>query len=390
MTATPLLEWLRKNSRTFNPTRDLALRAVRHLSKIERRKMYAADIEPMKTAEGRWYESIVYEMMIKVSQETDLITGVVRKGADARHQRDRYVLGQNGLFYSRVGDINIRGNGQDLAEFDFLLLDQDRKLIFGEVVTSAMDMKDFEEEIRYKKQLLGYLTGQRHVPFLLFSSVDISRISVVRRLLKDPDNVLLMTRSCEEIKRLVHPEDIRKVPRQPVHHAKLVSAPEIPLAHSFDYRRLHDDVRHNVLEALLAGKGVPDPATFPPAYRLVKKVIFGAMYPSGIRSFGSRCTTTIRGEVVDTAALERNFAKVVIAADLPGFEPIVYLRSAGKKEYLKMIRSPAGFRFERYTPSKVGFFLWLESLRPSLGGTITRTLLDALVQKTGEKNLVKR
>jgi hypothetical protein len=253
-----------------------------------------------------------------------------------------------------------------------------------------MDMKDFEDEIRYKKELLGYLTGQRHVPFLLFSSVDISRISVVRRLLKDPDNVLIMTRSCEEIKRLVHPEDIRKVPRQPIHHAKLVSAPDIPLAHTFDYRRLHDDVRHTIIEGLLAGKGLPDPVKFPPHYRLVKKVIFGAMYPSGIRSFGSRCTTTIRGEVVDNAALERAFAKVVIAADLPGFEPIVYLRSAGKKEYLKMIRSPTGFRFERFTPSKVGFFLWLESIRPSLGGTITRTLLDAIVQKTGEKNQVKR
>ena len=383
--AAPLLDWLRANSRAFTPTRDLALRAVRHLSKIERKKLFATDIEPMKTAEGRWFESIVYEMMLAMSQNTDLITGVVRKGADARHQRDRYVLGQNGLFYSRIGDINIRGNGQDLAEFDLLLVDRGRNLIFGEVVTSPMDMKDFEDEIRYKKQLLGFLTGQKHVPFLLISSVDISRISVVRRLLRDPDNVLLMTCTCEEIKRLFHPEEIRKVPRQPIHHAKLVSAPEIPLAQAVDYKRLHDDMRRNVLESLLAGRGMPDPGQFPSHQKLVKKVIFGALYPSGVRALGVRCPVTIRGTTIDPLSLEKSFGKVVIAADLPEYEPIIYLRSTARKEYLKLIRSSAGFRFERFTPSKVGFFLWLESIRPSLGGSITRTLLDGLVPGTGKK-----
>jgi hypothetical protein len=35
------------------------------------------------------------------------------------------------------------------------------------------------------------------------------------------------------------------------------------------------------------------------------------------------------------------------------------------------------FKFERYTPSRVGFFLWLESVPPSLGARITHNLLDA-------------
>ena len=35
------------------------------------------------------------------------------------------------------------------------------------------------------------------------------------------------------------------------------------------------------------------------------------------------------------------------------------------------------FKFERPTPSRVGFFLWLESIQPTLGTRITLRLLDA-------------
>jgi hypothetical protein len=72
------------------------------------------------------------------------------------------------------------------------------------------------------------------------------------------------------------------------------------------------------------------------------------------------------------------YSKAVLATDLPGYEPIVYLRQRRKQEYLKMVRNGDGnFKFERYTPPKVGFFLWLESLTPTLGGRITWSLLEA-------------
>jgi hypothetical protein len=43
-----------------------------------------------------------------------------------------------------------------------------------------------------------------------------------------------------------------------------------------------------------------------------------------------------------------------------------------------MIQDKSGnFRFERATPSTVGFYLWLESLPPTLGSKISLQLLDA-------------
>ena len=71
------------------------------------------------------------------------------------------------------------------------------------------------------------------------------------------------------------------------------------------------------------------------------------------------------------------YSKVILATDLPGYDPLLYLRSKRKKEYLKMVQDKSGnFKFERNTPSKVGFFLWLESLSPSLGARISDRILD--------------
>ena len=62
---------------------------------------------------------------------------------------------------------------------------------------------------------------------------------------------------------------------------------------------------------------------------------------------------------------------------MPDYELIIYLRSRQKKEYDKMIQLKDGhFKFERPTPPKVGFFLWLESIQPTLGARATLQVLD--------------
>ncbi len=58
--------WLSKNSPPFCPETSLALTATRHLSKAERAKLFSPDLEKMRTAEGRWYEAIIYEMFVVV------------------------------------------------------------------------------------------------------------------------------------------------------------------------------------------------------------------------------------------------------------------------------------------------------------------------------------
>ena len=110
----------------------------------------------------------------------------------------------------------------------------------------------------------------------------------------------------------------------------------------------------------------------------MKKILYGSLYPSGIRTLCKDHDLTYKGTRLHLDDIFQKFSKVVLATDLPDYEPLIYLRSRQKKQYLKMVQGKDGnFKFERYTPSRVGFFLWLESLNPTLGARITTQILDA-------------
>ena len=374
-----MITWLDKNFSSLQPTRAIIMRALRHLRPADRKKLFSEDLPEMRTAEGRWFEAIVYEMILDLSLQTDLILSVVARGADGPSKVRRAQLGQNGLFYSNIGDIKVRGNGQDLAEVDMMLVDHTGALTFGEIITSPADLKEFEAEIHYKKQLFGYLYGQPTVPFLLISSVDISRTAVVRRLLKEPDNVLLTTPTCEDLKALIRPRDLKRSPPRQIRHEKLISIADIPPRRPFDYKKLHDERLQSIVAAVTSSKGLRElgtPDEIPP---IVKKVLFGGLYPSAIRMLDARYPIRIKGKTYDPEMIQKQFSKVILAVNIPEYRPIIYLRTRNKKEYLKMVPNrTGGFKFEsRRTPHMAGFFLWLESIHPSLGAELTRALLDA-------------
>jgi hypothetical protein len=373
-----MIPWLNLNFKNFKPNAAIALNATRHMNKIERKKLFSPDIEPMRTAEGRWFEAIIYEMFLDISKKSDRIRYLAMKGADAPRNRGEDVkLGQNGLFYSKYGDITIRGNGQDLAEFDLLLVDSDNHVAFAEVVTSPSDLKEFEQEIAYKKKLLGYLYGQKTTPFLLVSSFDLSNYSVVKRLAKDKTNAIIHTSSCEQIKSIVKHYRPRIIYNNPVNHPKLIRATDIPMKNRFDYKVYHDEVRNRIFSDINRSSGKTRPEIPGETSQLVKKVLYGAVFPQGVKAVCETYGLIVRGKTIGFEEFPQFYSKAIIATDLPNYELIIYLRSRQKKEYHKMIQLKDGhFKFERPTPPKVGFFLWLESLQPTLGVSVTLQILE--------------
>jgi hypothetical protein len=373
-----MIPWLNNNFRHFKPTAAIAINATRHMNKIERKKLFSPDIEPMRTAEGRWFEAIVYEMFLDISKKSDTIKYLARKGADAPDRRENVKIGQNGLFYSKYGDITIRGNGQDLAEFDMLLVDSDNHVAFAEVVTSPSDLKEFEVEIAFKKRLLGYLYGQKITPFLLVSSFDLSNYVVVKRLAKDKTNAIIHTSSCEQIKSLVKHYRPRIIYNLPENHPKLIRATDIPMKHPFDYKRYHDEVKNKLFTEISRASGRIQPEITDQTGQLVKKVLYGGLFPPAIKAVCDTYGMTVKGRTITPEEFPNYYSKAIIATDMPGYELILYLRSKQKKEYHKMIQMKDGhFKFERPTPPKVGFFLWLETIQPTLGARITLQVLDA-------------
>jgi len=382
-----MIPWLNSNFKNFRPTAAIALNATRHMNQIERKKLFSPDIEPMRTAEGRWFEAIVYEMFLEIAKKSDTIKYLAMKGADAPHKAEEVRLGQNGIFYSKYGDITVRGNGQDLAEFDLLLVDSDNRVVFAEVVTSPADLKEFEQEIAFKKKLLGYLYAQKTTPFLLVSSFDLSNYSVVKRLAKDRSNAIIHTSSCEEIKALVKHYRPRILYNRPENHKKLIRATEIPVKNLFDYKRYHDDVRIRILSEINKLKPQKSLPISNQTGQLVKKVLYGGLYSQAIKTLCDSYGLTVKGKKISFEEFPKYYSKAVIATDMPGYELIVYLRYRQKKEYHKMVQAKDGhFKFERPTPSRVGFFLWLESIQSTLGSGITIQILEAF----SIKELVKK
>lgn len=378
-----MLSWITEQFTDYIPDRSVAVRALRHMRLADRRNLFSEDIMLMRTAEGYWFESLIYEQLIRIAESTDTIKWVVRKGADVPAHKEVLTLGTNGIYSAEKGDIRVRGNGQDLAEVDLLLFDSKERVVFCEIVTSPSDLKDLEAEIIYKKKLFGYMFKQERVGFILFSSVDIRNTQVVRRLVADSDNAYICTRECEVMKECLRGLRVANLPAEPVVSSKLVLASSLSI-HGFDYKHLHDEALSRLYfaadhefswEEFFSDVGVSP---------LVKKVVCGGLFPSAVKSLVSKHGLRVRGEVLDFDRVIEGFSRVILAVDFPELEPVIYLKPKRVKrdgvkisrkeflqsrEYLKLVRekSGEGFKFERTTPSRVGFYLWLESVKPSLG-----------------------
>jgi hypothetical protein len=232
-------------------------------------------------------------------------------------------------------------------------------------------------EIAYKKRLLGYLYDQKVTPFLLVSSFDLSNYSVVKRLTKDRTNAIIHTSSCEQIKSLVKHYRPRILYNIPENHPKLIRATDIPMKHLFDYKRYHDEVKNRLFTEINRTEGRINPAIMDQTGQLVKKVLYGGLFPPAIKSICDTYGITVKGKKIAPEDFPKYYSKAIIATDLPNYELIIYLRSKQKKEYHKLIQMKDGhFKFERPTPPKVGFFLWLESIQPTLGAKITLQVLN--------------
>ena len=371
-----MLSWISERFSHYVPSRAAAVRALRHMRPPDRANLFSEDIMLMRTAEGYWFEYLIYEQLIRIAEETGTIKKIVRKGADVKNRKKRNQMGTNALYSADKGDIRVCGNGQDLAEVDLLLFDKNDRVVFCEIVTTPTDLKDLEAEIIYKKKLFGYLFGQDHVGFILFSSVEIGNTQTVKRLKADPDNAYICTAPCEVMKQCISGLRLMGLPTAPENSPKLVRADELHTV-QFDYKKLHDEALSQLYFAeehrLTANQFFDNPSVSP----LVKKVICGGLYPSAVKSLVSHHGLRIKSEHLTAEKILSEYSKVVLAVDFPEIEPVVYLKPRKKREYLKLVTSSlGGFKYERPTPSRVGFYLWLETIKPSLGAERVETILQ--------------
>lgn len=385
-----LSRWIEENKKLCQPHKEHAVRAIRHLSKKERQNLSSDEISFMRSAEGRWFEMISYELFLDLAGKTPAIKEVILKGADVRGKKEIPALGQDGFYYSRNGDITIRGNGQDLAEFDLLLRKRDGSLVFVEVVTSPSDLKDFMQEIYYKKQMIRYLFNQKAVTFILITSFPLTNYKGGRKVLGSEEHLSICTQACETFRTHISGSWNQTQMKPHLPAGKTIRATSLELSQSFPYKKFHDLEREWVFTHLPEDGTIPQLPSPHRTATLVKKILFGRLFPSALKRLVEKYRFTYKDKTLDYEAINSQFSKVILAADLPDYTPLIYLRQRQKKEYYKMVFDGQGcFKYERKTPPKVGFFVWLESMEPELGSGISIKVVDALAKycfTTGQYN----
>ena len=170
---------------------------------------------------------------------------------------------------------------------------------------------------------------------------------------------------------------VRKSPKNP----KFFRADEVRAKRPFDFKALHEERRQRLLQMVAAKTPKADfaePDDLPP---IVRKILCGGLYPSAAKALCASYPLTIRGKPIPCGDVPKLYSKVVLAVNLPDGDPIVYLRSRNRKEYLKMVRDKqGGFKFESArTPHMAGFFLWLETIQPTLGSQVAHEILMTFI-----------
>jgi len=126
-------------------------KAVFHLTKPDRADLYNAEATNHKSAAGKFFEALVYEILLTDGETSPAIEKIAAKLSDAKDIADDK-FAPDGLWYSRDGEIRFKIKGRVAAEVDFLIKTADGVLVFGEVAASKT--KGFAAEMAMKKELL--------------------------------------------------------------------------------------------------------------------------------------------------------------------------------------------------------------------------------------------
>lgn len=373
----------------YVPGREDCLAALRHLSAKQRQDLFGEDHWHRRNAEGYLYEALIYEGMLHIAEDTKEIRGIVRRIADAPRKRPRSRLGQNGLFHDAKGAIVMRGNGQDLGELDIIAVDRYSNPIFIEAMISRNNLRDFDKEIDHKRAILQALLGKETVPFLIVSPVDLKTSSIMKRILRNPASHYVQTCLVETARSSLKRQDIGRGGRKPREHPSLLHLNTVRVDKSFDYKRLHDRIRKQILDVVRRCEDVKDLKNSLDDPPLVSKVIIGKLQRNDAGYLGEEICIQVGKRRLSPKEIDEYFSEVVLAVGLPDIRPVIYMKIREKHQikkrtgaYLKV--GPATrhmFGFEKMVRAFTGFDLWLNSVPHKIDVNTTRNIMDAFLRK---------
>jgi hypothetical protein len=368
-------EWVSNELHSFQPSKAIAIEALRHLSKKKRADLFSKNEIHKQIAFGQLYEAVIYERLLELTKQNANYS-VVRKGDNIRWKnRTRSKLGQDGLFYDETGAIVARGNGQDLAEFDLLVMNNQNEIAYVEVKTSGSNLKEFDLSIAYKRRLLEFLFS-KPIQFVLLSCLEIGNKPVIKRIINTPSSFLVVTAALDGLQASLKPEDISDLNLRPNYGYRSIPLSNLKM-NKINYLQLHNHYREELISAVMNCRE-PD---FKGDSWLIKRIVVGYLNEFSIKKLLDEKSIIIEKERL-TIENSNAFSRVVLALRMPALRPEVYLRLQEKRVYLKMgPTNTSTFQFERNIRSRrTAFFDWLENVphetKPELMDRIMKEYLN--------------
>lgn len=312
-------------------------------------KMMSDDESVSSNAKGIFLENYVYEYFKRSISNEDFIKFIIRKGKDAEAKEGKYSKRRkNGFAYSKKGLIFYRGNGQDLAEFDMLMLPEDKTIVLIEVTNSKLNLDGLTDEIKHKKSLIQSATGL--APVVMFiSPLDLHEKHPVREFAAEENNIFVHLKELPDLTRELITEFSTMNTRSTVNN-KLAGLDAIPLNPEFSYDRLVKENEENVIQQIAAGKsayfikrGVKQ--------NLVSNLFLFTLQVEKSKLLLDELTYFMRNDQISTETMRNCFSSIVVGLSLPYFRPTLYFKLKGRRHYLKFV--PNGrdeFRFSGIIP----------------------------------------
>jgi hypothetical protein len=158
---------------------------------------------------------------------------------------------------------------------------------------------------------------------------------------------------------------------------------DIPVNREFDYGRMHDEVRNALFNAIKCDKPLDSLKTEIGSSPIVSKAIMGGLRPNAIEHLFGEGYIDLNRRTMTKDDSRKYFSSLVLAVNLPELRPVLYLKVRKKyllkkwrNSYLKLgPRRMRMFIFERNISSRVGFHVWLEEMKPTIGKELTETIL---------------
>lgn len=364
-------EWMSNGLQSFHPSKEIVLRGLRHITEKTRQDLFSNNWHTKQNAVGQLYEAIIYERVLDLTR-ADIGYALIKKGNDVWwRNRARPKLGQDGLFYDHNGATVVRGNGQDLGEFDLLLTNLQGEIAFAEVIISGNNIRELEDEVEYKRRLLKHLFSER-VEFVLITCSEIQNKIVVKRIASKPRSYLAITGGLDELLSNLKREDISKPTPNPSHGSRSVLLSSLK-QNEIKYSELHNRCRDEIVNAVIRGA----PVFFEEDSWLIKRLVLGSLSEASKRSLLEDKNIVVKKERLNSDN-SSGFSRFVLALRMPELRPEVYIKVLQKPVYLKMgPLTTSTFEFERnIRRSRTAFFDWLENVQPEIGPDLMNNILN--------------